>query len=146
MATASATGLLRAIPSAIARTRTINWSGGTTSCTNPTRNASAALIGVRYGHNRYRAADGRKSVEGSAAFFVVAAGVMILRVKDANRPRPFRTPLVWVVGPLAMIGCTILFLSLDHITLKLFAGWTVIGVIVYALYGMRKSALARAAA
>ncbi len=80
------------------------------------------------------------------AFFVVAAGVMILRVKDANRPRPFRTPLVWVVGPLAMIGCTILFLSLDHITLKLFAGWTVIGVIVYALYGMRKSALARAAA
>ena len=35
--------------------------------------ASAALIGVRYGHNRYRAADGKKSVEGSAAFFFVAA-------------------------------------------------------------------------
>lgn len=35
--------------------------------------AAAALIGVRYGHNRYRAADGRKSLEGSAAFFAVAA-------------------------------------------------------------------------
>jgi phytol kinase len=35
--------------------------------------AAAALIGVRYGHNRYRAADGRKSREGSAAFFAVAA-------------------------------------------------------------------------
>ena len=79
------------------------------------------------------------------AFFVVAAGVMILCVKDAGRARPFRTPLIWVVGPLAMIGCTILFLSLDHITLKLFAGWAVIGVLVYLAYGMRRSALARAA-
>lgn len=35
--------------------------------------ATAALIGLRYGAHRYRATEGRKSAEGSLAFFVVAA-------------------------------------------------------------------------
>ena len=38
------------------------------------------------------------------AFVLVAAGIIILRRTDPNRPRPFRTPLVpWV--PLAAIAC-----------------------------------------
>jgi APA family basic amino acid/polyamine antiporter len=78
------------------------------------------------------------------AFFVVALGVMVLRVKDPSRKRPFRAPFIWVVGPLAMIGCAILFFALDKYTLTLFAGWAIAGLIVYGAYGMRKSALARA--
>ena len=46
------------------------------------------------------------------AFFMVAVGVMMLRKTEPDRPRPFRTPLVWVVGPLAMAGCVLLFFSL----------------------------------
>jgi len=75
------------------------------------------------------------------AFFVVALGVMILRARQPERPRAFRAPLLWVVGPLAMIGCALLFVSLGSYTLRLFAGWAVIGLVVYALYGYRRSHL-----
>ena len=80
------------------------------------------------------------------AFFVVALGVMVLRVKDPSRKRPFRTPLIWVVGPLAMVGCAILFASLDKISLTWFVVWASIGLVVYFAYSMRRSALARAPA
>jgi APA family basic amino acid/polyamine antiporter len=77
------------------------------------------------------------------AFFAVALGVMVLRVKQPDRPRPFRTPLVWVVGPLAMAGCTLLFFSLGwNPTIKFFCYWAVGGLVVYFLFSRRSSALA----
>jgi APA family basic amino acid/polyamine antiporter len=76
------------------------------------------------------------------AFFVVAWGVMVLRKRDPARPRPFRTPLIWVVGPLAMIGCAVLFASLDKVSLTWFVVWASIGLLVYFTYSMRRSALA----
>ncbi|HRA01700.1 MAG TPA: amino acid permease, partial [Thermomonas sp.] len=77
------------------------------------------------------------------AFFMVAAGVMILRKTDPNRPRPFRTPLVWIVGPLAMAGCVLLFFSLGwNPTIKFFCGWAIVGLIVYFAYARRRSHLA----
>jgi APA family basic amino acid/polyamine antiporter len=76
------------------------------------------------------------------AFFVVAAGVMILRRTEPLRHRPFRTPMIWAVGPLGMIGCVILFISLGWYTVSLFLLWAVIGLVVYTAYGYRRSALA----
>lgn len=77
------------------------------------------------------------------AFFMVAAGVMILRKTEPNRPRPFRTPLVWIVGPLAMGGCLLLFFSLGwNPTIKFFCAWAVLGLIVYFMYARRRSHLA----
>nr|WP_317843114.1 amino acid permease [Lysobacter psychrotolerans] len=77
------------------------------------------------------------------AFFMVAAGVMVLRKTEPNRPRPFRTPLVWIVGPLAMAGCLLLFFSLGwNPTIKFFCGWAIFGLIVYFLYARRSSHLA----
>jgi APA family basic amino acid/polyamine antiporter len=78
------------------------------------------------------------------AFFVVALGVMVLRAKDPTRKRPFRTPLIWIVGPLAMVGCAGLFFSLDSVSKTWFVVWAAIGLVVYFTYSMRKSALARA--
>ena len=80
------------------------------------------------------------------AFFMVTIGVMVLRVKQPDRPRPFKTPMVWVVCPLAVLGCLLLFLNLSGYTLSLFFGWALVGVVVYALYGFRNSDLARSAA
>lgn len=76
------------------------------------------------------------------AFFVVALGVMILRKKDPSRARPFRTPVLWFVGPAAMAGCALLFVSLGAYTIKLFFGWAIIGVVAYYLYGRHHSHLA----
>lgn len=76
------------------------------------------------------------------AFFVVAAGVMMLRVREPNRPRPFTTPLVWLVGPAAMAGCGLLFVSLGWYTIKLFLIWAVIGIVVYFAYARSRSILA----
>jgi len=76
------------------------------------------------------------------AFMMVSIGVMVLRVKQPNRPRPFRTPLVWLVCPLAVLGCLLLFANLSIKTIVVFFGWAAGGLVIYALYGRRKSLLA----
>ena len=77
------------------------------------------------------------------AFIMVAIGVMILRVRQPERKRPFRTPLVWIVCPLAILGCLLLFANLSLYTVSLFFGWAALGLVVYYTYGYRKSHLAR---
>jgi APA family basic amino acid/polyamine antiporter len=68
---------------------------------------------------------------------------MILRKQQPNRHRPFRTPMVWVVCPLAVAGCLLLFFNLSLYTISLFFGWAIIGLIVYRLYGYGHSDLGR---
>jgi len=75
------------------------------------------------------------------AFAMVSIGVMILRKQQPNRPRPFRTPLVWVVCPLAVIGCILLFVNLSLVAKVVFALWAVVGLVLYRLYGYRRSQL-----
>ncbi|MDE2388900.1 MAG: amino acid permease, partial [Betaproteobacteria bacterium] len=77
------------------------------------------------------------------AFMIVAFTVMILRIKDRSRVRPFRTPAIWLVGPLAIIGCITLFLFLPSDAKLVFPIWSGIGLIFYFLYGYRKSHVAR---
>ena len=77
------------------------------------------------------------------AFLVVAAGVMILRVRDKDRKRTFRTPAIWVIGPLAIIGCLFLFFSLSAYTEKLFIAWTAVGLVIYYFYGRTHSNIAK---
>lgn len=73
------------------------------------------------------------------AFTLVAIGILILRVKEPTRPRPFRTPLVpWV--PLAAMGCCIyLMVELPAITWVWFFGWMAIGLVLYFMYGYWRS-------
>ncbi len=47
------------------------------------------------------------------AFAAVSLGVMILRRRDPSRPRPFRTPAIFVVAPLSIAGCLLLFVNLN---------------------------------
>jgi APA family basic amino acid/polyamine antiporter len=75
------------------------------------------------------------------AFMTVALGVIILRRREPDRPRPFRTPAIWLLGPLALGSCAFLFLSLSSRTKMMFVFWTLAGLVVYALYGYRKSPL-----
>ena len=73
------------------------------------------------------------------AFAMVAVAVLILRKRDPNRARPFRTPAVMLVAPLAAIGCVYLFWSLSTYTKLLFVGWAVIGLLVYFGYSRSRS-------
>ena len=77
------------------------------------------------------------------AFAAVSLGVMILRFTDKDRVRPFRTPLLFVVAPASIVGCLVLFLSLDSKSKGLFAVWTVIGLIFYFCYGFWNSNVRR---
>ncbi|MEJ7746470.1 MAG: amino acid permease [Luteimonas sp.] len=76
------------------------------------------------------------------AFFIVALGVMLLRKSEPDRKRAFKTPIIWVVGPLAMAGCALLFFSLGTKTILLFLAWAAIGLVVYFLISRRTSHLA----
>jgi APA family basic amino acid/polyamine antiporter len=78
------------------------------------------------------------------AFIAVAVCMMVLRVKAPNQPRLFRAPLPWVIGPLGIIGCAYLFISLPFATVWRFFAWNALGLIVYLLYARRQSLLVNA--
>jgi APA family basic amino acid/polyamine antiporter len=71
------------------------------------------------------------------AFVIVCAGVMMLRVQRPKVKRPFRAPLIWAVGPLGIFMCLFMMAFLPLDTWLRLAGWTVIGLIIYAAYSVR---------
>jgi APA family basic amino acid/polyamine antiporter len=75
------------------------------------------------------------------AFALVCAGVLVLRVVEPERPRPFRVPLVWVVAPLGVAACVFVMIGLPAQAWERFAVWLVIGAAIYLLYGVRHSRL-----
>jgi APA family basic amino acid/polyamine antiporter len=78
------------------------------------------------------------------AFVAVAASMLVLRVRDPARPRPFRTPAPWIMGPVCIIGCLYLFFTgLPAFTQRWFLFWNAIGIIIYFAYGASRSRLAR---
>ncbi len=77
------------------------------------------------------------------AFLVVCLGVLALRIKDPDRPRPFRVPFVWVVAPLGAVACVIVMTGLPWKAWERFGIWMALGAVVYFTYGYRRSRLSR---
>ncbi|GHH11258.1 amino acid permease [Sphingomonas sp. AAP5] len=77
------------------------------------------------------------------AFVAVAACVLVLRRRDPAARRPFRTPLAWVVAPLAILGCVYLFTSLQVVTQISFLAWNAVGLAVYFAYGRARATVAQ---
>ena len=77
------------------------------------------------------------------AFTSVSVCMLVLRVTQPQRPRLFRTPMAWLVGPVAIAGCIYLFLNLPTQTQLWFVKWNSIGLIVYLIYGRWHSELRR---
>ncbi|WP_245730196.1 amino acid permease [Micromonospora pallida] len=78
------------------------------------------------------------------AFVLVAAAVIILRRTRPDLPRGFRVPWGPVIPVLAMVACAVLMLFLTVETWLRFFAWMALGLVVYFLYGHRRSRLAQA--
>ncbi len=76
-----------------------------------------------------------------AAFIAVSVAMLVLRRRDPGAVRTFRTPLAWIVGPVAVLGCLYLFYSLPAQTQLYFVIWNAIGLAVYFAYGRARSLL-----
>lgn len=73
------------------------------------------------------------------AFTIVCVGVWVLRVKNPDAPRAFKTPLVPFVPIAGIIVCLIQMASLPRDTwIRLFA-WMAIGFVIYFTYSIKHS-------
>jgi APA family basic amino acid/polyamine antiporter len=75
------------------------------------------------------------------AFALVCAGVLILRVKEPNRARPFKVPYVWAIAPLGVVACVYIMFGLPAQAWTRFLWWLAIGIVIYFAYGYRNSNL-----
>jgi basic amino acid/polyamine antiporter, APA family len=75
------------------------------------------------------------------AFVIVSIGIIVLRRTRPDLPRPFRMPLVPLLPILSALVSFLLMLSLPWSTWERLMLWMAIGVIVYFVYGYRKSRL-----
>ncbi|MFL5563438.1 MAG: amino acid permease, partial [Gemmatimonadaceae bacterium] len=80
------------------------------------------------------------------AFVLVCIGVLVLRVKEPERPRPFRVPFVWVIAPLGAFACLFVMKGLPRHAWERFGIWLVVGIALYFAYGFRNSTLRRGSA
>lgn len=76
------------------------------------------------------------------AFIVVCAGVIYLRWFKPDMPRPFKTPGMPYIPILGILSCFYLIVNLPLITIIRFTLWMILGLVIYFLYGYKKSKLA----
>jgi len=74
-----------------------------------------------------------------AAFAIVSGGVLVLRIRKPDIPRPFKVPYYFFIAGLGLLSCLALMLSLPLVTWIRFIVWLLIGFLVYFIYG-KKSA------
>jgi APA family basic amino acid/polyamine antiporter len=75
------------------------------------------------------------------AFVTVCVGVLVLRRTRPDLPRPFRAPAPWFTCILGAVVCSGMMISLGVATWYRLVLWTILGVIVYAVYGYHNSKL-----
>lgn len=75
------------------------------------------------------------------AFTLVCAGVLVVRRTMPDAPRSFKTPWVPLVPVLGIITCLCMMLFLPADTWIRLVVWMLIGLDIYAVYGIRHSKL-----
>lgn len=75
------------------------------------------------------------------AFILVCAGIIVLRVKDPARHRPFRVPGGVIIPILGIASCVYLIYYLPPTSWLRFAAWLNVGFVIYVGYGAVHSRL-----
>ena len=76
------------------------------------------------------------------AFLIVCAGVIALRYTRPEIHRPFRVRLFPFLPAAGIVLCAYLMVSLPRTAWERFIIWLAVGLVIYALYGFRRSRLA----
>jgi APA family basic amino acid/polyamine antiporter len=76
-----------------------------------------------------------------SAFAIVCMGVLVLRYKDPDRPRPFRVAFVWPVAVGGALACFYTMAGLPTHAWERFGVWLAVGLLLYFLYGYKHSRL-----
>ena len=79
-----------------------------------------------------------------AAFAIVCLGVLVLRVREPERERPFRVPFVWLVSLGGAGACLYTMMGLPPRAWERFGMWLMVGLLLYFAYGWRRSRLRKA--
>ncbi|HEX2327834.1 MAG TPA: amino acid permease [Candidatus Angelobacter sp.] len=77
------------------------------------------------------------------AFVIVCAGVWLIRRRNPNLERPFKTPWVPFVPIMGILISLAMMLSLTGLTWIRLAVWLVVGMIIYFFYGRYHSRVQR---
>jgi APA family basic amino acid/polyamine antiporter len=77
------------------------------------------------------------------AFVIVSAGILVLRYRSPELPRPFRTPFVPVVPILAIAICLYMMSALPKDTWLRLLIWMGLGLVIYFVYGRSHSRIGR---
>lgn len=75
------------------------------------------------------------------AFVLVCIGILVLRVREPDRPRKFRVPFSPVTPILGIAMCVFLMARLPGLTWIRFGVWLLVGLVLYFTYGRRQSRL-----
>lgn len=76
-----------------------------------------------------------------AAFVLVCLGVIVLRFRQPDLPRPFRNPFGILLPVLGVLSCGALMMFLPVVTWLRFLVWLAIGAVIYFTYSYRHSHL-----
>lgn len=77
-----------------------------------------------------------------AAFVMVCAGVIMLRLMEPNLSRPYKMPAGFILASLGSLSCLALIYFLPFVTHLRFLVWLIVGVIIYFSYSYKNSKLA----
>ena len=78
-----------------------------------------------------------------SAFAIVCIGVLVLRIKEPDRPRPFKVPFVWPVTIVGAGACLYTMWGLPRTAWERFGIWLIVGLVLYFAYGFWNSTLRR---
>ena len=76
------------------------------------------------------------------AFVIVCIAIMVLRVREPDKSRPFRTPLAWPVPVIPVLGILFngyMMIKLGWLNWARLVVWLLIGLVVYFTYGRKHS-------
>jgi len=104
---------------------------------------TAIVVGILAGVMRLDELASLANAGTLAAFCAVGVSLIVLRVRDPNRPRVFRAPLWWLVGGITIIGCIVFFFSLKTSTQLWFLAWNILGLVIYFAWSSKNSRLAK---